>query len=314
MEAPPPLPVSSARRRRPPVLVAGLVAATVVLAVLASLVWNEVRREDSPESYARLCELLLKPLPLATGAAEIQATEAESTVRHQQMREELIGLSQRSRRLAPVAEDMARELAALEQLSKDQPSLSSLILSGAEAAVGLRLGNDEMAVSGSKGALQELKGYGQVLETILGAKRRIEIARVQLAGLAPEFSGPAATNSLVQCEFTETAPSLLDRVLGDKRASDSVQTLRLRNRSGRRLSQCVVSVRLVRPSGESFLHLYRVVDWKDGQWRGVGYVPTGLFAETDEDVDRVQVTLAAREATSPVETLSRKGEHWPFAK
>lgn len=253
-------------------------------------------------------------MQLANGAAEVQTTEAENTVRHRRLREELTDLSRHSRRLAPLAEDMVRELAALEQLSSDQPSLASLILSGAEAAIGLRLGNDEMAVSGSKGALQEVKGYGQVVESILGAKRRIETARVRLAELAPEFSGPMVTNSLVECEFTETAPSLLDRVLGDNRATDSVQTLRLPNQSGSKLTQSVVTVRLVRPSGESFLHHYWVAEWEDGQWRSASYVPTVLFAETDKDVDRVRVTLAALEATSPAETLSRKGEHWQYSR
>lgn len=313
MNVPPQLPPSSH-----PLASAGkwfAVAATALVVIgVGRNVWSEARRGDTPERYAQMCGLLLAALPAETTAPSPRATSAEEAVRLQHRRQELDDLAQQCRQLAPIARDAARELAALEQLSKSQPPLSKLILSGAEMAVGFGLTSTGMIESGSKGVLQELKGYAEIWDALKATRERIDIARVRLVEALPTYAGPEAKDPLIEGEFTEEEPSILGRVLGNGHSTDGIQTLRLKNVSGQALSQCVIKVRLVRPSGESFLHLYHVEAWPNGERRRICYAPHELFAGTDRDIRHVQVSLAAREKTSPEFKVSRAGEVWPYTK
>ena len=317
MNAPPLLvspPIHSRRLGKWKIALA-LIAVVIVLPLL-NYAWREARREDTPEQYARLCALLLATLPPETTAPSAKVTAAEQAVWLQDFRQQLDDVSQQCRRLAPIAADVSRELTGLEQLSQrqSQPSLSKLILSGTETAVGYGLKSKDMLESGSKGVFQELKGYAEIWETIKAARARIEMARVRLAQLAPTYSGPIATKPLFECELTEENPSLLSRVLGDGHTTDATQTLRLRNLSGQSLTRCVVTVRLAQRSGESYLHLYYIEAWPAGEWRKITYAPHGLFSESDIDVEQVKANLWSREMTSPEIALSRKGETWPYTK
>ncbi len=317
MNAPPPLvPPPNPRSGVGKWKIALALIAVVIVLPLLNYAWREARREDTPERYARLCGLLLASLPPETAAPGAKVTAAEQAVWLQDFRQELDDVSRQCRRLAPIATDVSRELTGLEKLSQrqSQPSLSKLILSGTETAVGYGLKSRDMLESGSKGVLQELKGYAEIWETMKASRARIEMARVRLAQLAPSYSGPLAAKPLFECELTEERPSLVSRVLGDEHTTDATQTLRLRNLSGQNLTRCVVTVRLSQSSGESYLHLYYVETWPAGEWRKITYSPHGLFCESDIDVDRVKASLWCREMTSPEIALSRKGETWPYTK
>lgn len=289
------------------------VASLVVIGV-GRYVWSEARREDTPERYAQLCGLILAGLPAESAAPPPRATSAERAVWFQDLQNELGGLARECRQLAPIANDVARELAQVEQVAKRAQPVSKLILSGVEILVGVGLKSSDMLESGSKGALQQITGYSEIWEAMKASRERIEIARVRLAELAPTFCGPTANEALIEATFTEEAPALLDRVLGDSQSTDAIQTLRLKNRSGQTLSRCVIKVRLVRPSGESFLNLYYVHAWPDDERRLIRYAPRGPFADTHRDVNRVLISVAAKEKTSPEISLSRTGETWPYTK
>ena len=102
--------------------------------------------------------------------------------------------------------------------------------------------------------------------------------------------------------------------MGEIRSMNGTQTLVLTNASGQDLTRCVVAVRPLKATGESYQHLYYVNSWVKGESRKVNYSPNELFAETDTDVERIQVQLYAKELSFSAKELTRQQQTWPYTK
>ncbi len=290
------------------------VLAAVGLVLVPAVFWalQEIRREDTPERYGRLCELLLPSLG-AEKERVVKRTEAEQVLAFEELREDLGRLAQDCRDLAPIAREANLQLTEALQLAKTAKGPGGLVMAGVETAVGLTLRSDGIIESGSKDLFDELKRYLDLYEELKAIRHRLEVQRVKLALAAPRFSGPVSNGTLLSFQFTEERPGLARRLLGEVRSMDQTQTLWLGNASGQELTRCVIVVRLITTSGDSFLHQYYVGAWAKGERRTVNYSPTALFAETDTAVARVQVTLHARELSSSITELKREGETWPYS-
>ena len=307
---PPPLPLKTKSH----FALRGFLIATALVAAGAGL-WllrREIKREDTPERFARLSLLLLPELE-ADGARSIKATDAEQRFKMDKRRAGLLALSRECRDLAPIARTTEAELGRALSLAEAAPAASGILLSGVETAVGYSLRSSEMMESGSKGLLDLAKNYVALFQEMSAIRTTIETQRIALFELAPRFSAAPTAAPVLSVQMAEEKPFLLNRILdGDQHSMKGTQTLTLVNESGRTLSACVLSVRFVEADGDSYRHFYSIPAWLAGERRVVRYTPGGPFTETSTDVNRVQVQVYATELSSPLAELTRKGAAWPY--
>jgi hypothetical protein len=298
---------SSVVRRVSLAIVAILVVTTIALLARPLA---DGPREDTPQRFARLCQLMMQPLP-AREQSVVLMTEAEAILAFEKRIEELKTLGQQCRDLGPIAETVHTQLARALEIGRSAKGPGQLIAAGVEAGVGLSIASPGMVESGSKGVLEQAKGYIDLWQQLMALRQRLEVERLKLIDLAPRFSGPASDASVLVCEFTEEHPSLIRRLLGEVRSFDSIQTLTVTNATDRDLTSCLLVVRLVEPTGESYQHLYFTPNWPQGEVRSVAYDPHLMPTETSIDVTRVRLRFFAAELSSEPPELLRVGETWP---
>jgi hypothetical protein len=274
----------------------------------------ELRREDTPERFARLSACLFPSLSVEN-EAPVQLTLAEQKLAWNRRQQELHQLSKESRDLAPLARKANAQLDKALSIAESAPGVSGLVMAGAELAIGYSLASRDLLESGSKGALAEISGAVNRYKEITNLHTSFEAAKVALYEQAPRFCAAPASGEVIACTLTEEKPFILNRILdGDVHSMDGTQTLTLANASGHELTDCVIQIRLIENDGQSYLHHYYVKTWPAGQRRRVVYSTTSLFDETSKDVNRLEAQLFAREFSSQTVRLTRSGEAWPYTR
>lgn len=274
---------------------------TAIVVALISIAWGVIwaidvaNREDTPERYADLAELLAQPLIKEGQVADrLSLAEQEAALR----RYEACLQKSRSecRDLARYAQANLNVLAAARELQKEQPAIENLFAGIARTALGVAVQSTELVESGGASTIDRLEGVAGFVRRIKELQVAGESNALEFAENVPaRFSGPASAKPLLGVTFLPPAGFLSTR-------KNKLDMVTLENVCGADLHDCFVVVRLKGKSGETFSNVHFVRNWPAGTKRFAEY-DDGLFGHTVDDPVSVTMKAWSREGSSPPVTI-----------
>lgn len=270
-----------------------VIAALVAGAGAALYAVDQARREDTPEQFAQLAGNLCTPM-LPSDVTVVRPSDAEVVVNLKHRREVNRDVSRTCRTLATLADEDLAVLDGFRAIDERRETAAPLVGAAALTAVGIFAHSGDATQVGAEHAFDELRRLGQTWVEFCALRNRLTANQIELALLAPRFSGPVCATCLVTGAFDE--PGLI--------FGPDQHTLSLTNVSGAALHDCVVDVRLVDEDGESYRNVRFVSTWPMGQAVCARF-ERGLFSETPRKVKRIFVTVWAREQSSATLTMKR---------
>jgi hypothetical protein len=284
---------------------AGIFVVVGVLVGLGLVIWNQATRKDTTENYVFLCNGLFENIP-ADASPTIKLSDAEAEVALQKWKEEAGRLSQRSRKLAPIARNCFLLIEHAEAIGQNAPKGSKIVFGIAEAILGGYTAQRELIAAGGKKALQETERGWNTFTEVQNIFDQRHVLAVELADLGSQFSGPITNGTFVTCSFAEHKAGFLEI---ETRESFSVV-----NSSGRDLHNCVIAVRLSNAAGDSYVNYYFVPNWPKNERHVAQYSDTDFPKITVDNISRVDVSVRATEFSIQPIVLKMPTAGWAEAK
>lgn len=280
----------------------GVIAVAAIGVLLVTRICLQMTRRDTLEDYTFLCANLFGDLPV-DGTPTLKLSDAEVQVRVSEVENRLAHISWRDRNLALISRNHSLLIQQAETLQRNAPRLSPILFGSAQAALGMYTGQRGVVGEGGQKALngaQDLVNAISAFQKLLGDKR---VVAIQLADLAPQFSGQVTNAQILTGSFAEHTPGFLEI-----KTKDAVT---MTNSSGQDLHNCVVAVRLSNSAGESYLNLYFVPDWKNGEKRTAQYSSMDFPKDTVDGIVRVDLAAWSKECSMEPLTLKKPTGAWP---
>lgn len=280
--APPPEPPRSKQPLGRIIAVGSIGVAAVAILIFAVMVLSQATRRDMPEDYTLLARMLFEPITL-NGETAVKLSEAEQELKAEELRVEIQRIARRDRKLSSVASEMEKIFQGAEEIAKNAPQGSKIILGLAEALLGGYTGQRELVGSGGQKALQETeRGWGAI-QGVMALFDRKHVSAIKLAGLAPQFSGPLTNAPMISCAFAEHQPGFLE--------ASVVQSLAIKNLSSNDVADCTIAVRLSNADGKSHVNVHYASQWPAGGVLTARYSDTDFPDNTIDGVVRVDVSV-----------------------
>lgn len=258
-----------------------------------------VVREDSATDYVILCKKMLSPIKLVDG---VEPSPAEQAVATRRMESELYRIASQGLNLGVIAQSLLAESANSDQILTNLPNARALFSGAGEMMSGLNAGSNGAAWSGFQKAGPELLRALDTFEKITEAVNFQHGLAIQLANLAPKFSGPLTTNAAMSHDFIQHQPGWLQ--------SQTRQSLSLSNLSGTTLHDCVILVRLADADGKSHLNVHFAPLWPNNEQLLASYQESDPFTKALPNVSRVEIAVCARELTFKPILLRKQTGGW----
>ena len=277
----------------------------VVLAfglVLALVLMNEVTRRDTPEDYAKLCQILLEPA-VVVNPLQIQRSNAELEIARRRLLADLPRISRRCRKLSPLAQEVVTIERKYEQLSKGFPNLASGVLGVGEALAGFVTEQRGIAADGAQRALRELAKAAEVAPELRELWVQRHVAAVELAELAPQFSAPPTQGAPLGVRFGEHSTLGL--------GIDTIEAAILTNSSGRELRNCVIELRTYDPKGNSYLRIHFARTWPANETLAVLYSSTEPGVAKFDAIAGVAIRVLSADLSTGWAHQARPPKGWP---
>lgn len=272
---------------------------------------HRANKDDSPDDFARLCEIILLPMP-SQEANNVAPTAAEQGLAVEEIQRDLQRIADNGLVLAEIARERQQVAATAKTVFND---VGNAVATGLTGLVKSELSDKiDPPDSGQKEMWEGAKGFGKQMLNVYDLDQKIDITRLKLAKLAARFSAAESPQTPLAIEFTEEQPGFWEKLKDEVHADDGKQTLRISHGMHQTLHNCVVSVRLVTPAGKSFAHHYYIKSWVPGEHRMVQFDTSAFLGETDEAVSLVQIQVFARELTTPLQEITRSTPSWPYTK
>lgn len=302
---PPPLPPKSVKKSiiHPRIFKIArnfLVGGICLLLVL--FFWFEATRKDTVEDFTILCTGLFEDLPV-NGKPTIKPSDAEIQARIQQAVENLSLMALHERKLAPISNKFSHLIQQGEDLQGNAPKLSPIVFGSVEAALGIYSGQRGIVGEGGKKALNGTENLWNAYNSMVQLYNDKQVLAIQLADLAPQFSGEVTNAELLACSFAEHKPGSFE--------VQTIDSLALTNSSDQELHNCVISVRLSNSAGDSYLNLYFVPDWKANEIRIVKYSDFDFPKDTVNGITQAEVILLSKEWSAQPVLINKPDDGWP---
>jgi hypothetical protein len=280
----------------------GLIVACVVVVAVATSLVDSITRHDAPEDLALLCTALMDRTPIK-GEAEVRGSDAEATIRIKRYKEQIPRIARRSRKLAPVARDLAKLIGKAEEIAQNGPSGSKFAFGFAELILGVYTGERGIVASGGSKALGQAESVWNAVSGALAVFNEKHVLAIELAQAVEELSGPPTNSPVISARFSEHTPILFQVT--------TTETLLLTNSSQIDLHNAVISVRFSNGDGESYLNVHFAPNWPSGETKALTYSDTAFPKTTVPNIQRVEVRVLSSEVTGAALVFKKPLLGWP---
>ena len=261
-------------------------------------------KKDTAEDFVTLSEILFQNIKLE---GEVLPSEAEAKLKEAACQAEITGISQRGNVLGKIAEGLINIDSQRQGIVANAPNGKAFVSGLPDLASGVKNDSGADIWNGLLKMLPDIASGAKTMYAAMGLiEQKHELAIILASKCAPQFSGPATNGSVLNCSFSEHQPILFEASVIDQ--------LRLVNRSGRDLHNCVVFVRASDPEGKSYVNIHFAELWPQDGNLVASYKNTDYPDPTVENTTRVDVTVWTSELSFERVTLVKPASGWPEPK